>query len=553
MTDRARNRRVALFAAWGALAVLAVAVPCLLYGQGPGQPSGGGPRGPLGMPGIGTFLPGSSGPAPPSAPPPGVQMGSITPGQVSFDITIDPKTPLKDLLPAGPKAERSRRPVVSDDPAKVPELVFEPNTPKDTDHQAALKRVATTVARVNHVNKKGTDEFIKALRGHRPDLAGLPFAMGDDCRTKGEHSKLFARAVDLVHASMGGDGPEAGGIIGAQIAGIGQAGGGPGGPPGAGNPVPVIDVPGEPSPAAAFWERFRVNCDQEDAGIHRADKERRALVTTTRIAALMQILAPQAPSVRLGLVRYLAATSHVEATRALARLAIFSQEEDVRVAAIDALKVRRERDYTDTLTAGLSYPYPAVAKRAAEAIVKLERTDLVPRLIDVLDAADPRAPVVKDAGEKKVTVASELVRVNHHRSCLLCHAPGNTEEVGADALTAGVPVPTESLGGGGAAGGYRRNIPDILVRIDVTYLRQDFSAMLPVADANPWPEMQRFDFLVHTRELSDDEAAAYRKEFATDDATRPNPYRRAALAALRDLTGRDAAPTGEAWRKMLQK
>ena len=31
-----------------------------------------------------------------------------------------------------------------------------------------------------------------------------------------------------------------------------------------------------------------------------------------------------------------------------------------------------------------------------------------------------------------------------------------------------------------------------------------------------------------------------------------NPYHRAAVNALRELTGRDAAPTAEAWRRVLK-
>jgi hypothetical protein len=30
------------------------------------------------------------------------------------------------------------------------------------------------------------------------------------------------------------------------------------------------------------------------------------------------------------------------------------------------------------------------------------------------------------------------------------------------------------------------------------------------------------------------------------------PYQKAALAALRDLTGKDTTPTAEAWRKLLK-
>ncbi len=89
------------------------------------------------------------------------------------------------------------------------------------------------------------------------------------------------------------------------------------------------------------------------------------------------------------------------------------------------------------------------------------------------------------------------------------------------------------------------------MRIDVTYLRQDFSIFQAVADANPWPEMQRFDFLVRTRTLTDEEVTAYREKLANREPGRLSPYQRAALAALRELSGRDAEPSAEAWRKLL--
>jgi hypothetical protein len=89
-------------------------------------------------------------------------------------------------------------------------------------------------------------------------------------------------------------------------------------------------------------------------------------------------------------------------------------------------------------------------------------------------------------------------------------------------------------------------LPDLTVHIDVTYLRQDFSVLQPVADANPWPEMQRFDFLVRTRTLTEDEARSYREKFDQREPGRPSAYQRVALAALREMTGKDAEPTPEA-------
>src|SRR5262249_26233446 len=163
----------------------------------------------------------------------------------------------------------------------------------------------------------------------------------------------------------------------------------------------------------------------------------------------------------------------------------------------DVLKVRRERDYTAVLVSGLRYPLPAVAKRAADALVKLERADVVPQLVDLLDEPDPRLPATKTVGGKRVPVVRELVRVNHHRNCVLGPPPGHPAAPPADALTAAVPIADQPLPS--PSDGYQQSSPDIVVRVDVTYLRQDFSALLPVSDAHPWPEMQRFDFLVRTR------------------------------------------------------
>jgi hypothetical protein len=111
-----------------------------------------------------------------------------------------------------------------------------------------------------------------------------------------------------------------------------------------------------------------------------------------------------------------------------------------------------------------------------------------------------------------------------------------------------IPMPGESLS---AETGLSDNPKSPMIQFDVTYLRQDFSVRQPVANANPWPEMQRFDFLVRTRQLTDAEAASYREKFASPEPGRPSPYREAALAALRGLTGKDTEPTAAAWRRLL--
>lgn len=493
----------------------------------------------------------------------------VTPSSQRFQFKIDPKTPLKDLLPFAPKIDRRGEPVRGNDLSRIPEVQFEAS--QGSTNADAMKHIAHQIAKINHLNGNKTDGFIEALQSERPDLTGLPFAMGDACRTKGERSKQFTIAVSTVRQALQQPAPSSGPSQPLPpphptLSGPGPAPTSIPSPMGSTAAAPNNDnlvgvsvgmaetlttsvvIANPPSPET-FWEQYQTLCTQQDKSQAHSGCEHREMMTLTRIAALTQILLPMT-QMHPGLATYLSSVSHVEATRALARLAIFSADEDARKAAIEALKVRRERDYTEILVNGLHYPWPAVAQRAAEAVAKLERNDLLPQLIDVLEKPDPRAPATQEIKGKSTPVVRELVRVNHHRSCLLCHAPGNTGKVSADAVTAGVPVPGQPLTP--PSGGYNTTHPDILVRVDVTYLRQDFSALLAVADANPWPEMQRFDFLVRTRVLSDEEATSYREKLKPREPGEFSPYQRAALAALRELTGRDTEPTPQAWRRLLK-
>ena len=74
--------------------------------------------------------------------------------------------------------------------------------------------------------------------------------------------------------------------------------------------------------------------------------------------------------------------------------------------------------------------------------------------------------------------------------------------------------------------------------------------MMKVENAKPWPEMQRFDFLVRTREVNAKEADQMVNELAK--AGTP-PSHLAAQYALRELTKRTPPETTpEAWRRVLQ-
>jgi hypothetical protein len=336
--------------------------------------------------------------------------------------------------------------------------------------------------------------------------------MGENCRSSTARSRNFTRAVGMVHNSRNG---------------IGENG-------------------------TQFLMRFLQSClADDDLPTPNRLKEREDHTIPARLAAMTQICDPTSDSMKLAMAKYLASVSSVESTRALVKTVLYSPESNVRDVAITALKARNDKDYVDLLMQGFRYPWPEVAQRSAKALVKLKRTDLVPRIIDVLDEADPRAPFVEQKNGKATTKVRELVRINHHRNCLMCHAPGQ-DVANTDVLTAETPVPGQPLPSFNN-GGYRsQGIPDLLVRIDVTYLRQDFSMMVPVADAAPWPEMQRFDFVARTRELKDDEVSAFKEKFDKLEPGVVPPNHRSALLALRELTGKDAEPTALAWRSLLK-
>jgi len=56
---------------------------------------------------------------------------------------------------------------------------------------------------------------------------------------------------------------------------------------------------------------------------------------------------------------------------------------------------------------------------------------------------DPRLPITEKKDGKDVTFVRELVKINHHRNCLLCHAPGNTADTPEGVLKVAVPLPGE--------------------------------------------------------------------------------------------------------------
>lgn len=446
---------------------------------------------------------------------------------------------LASLLPETPKAPM---PWLVSDLTKAPEVGFQKAervfdqllskhadrlTPEEHAKISVLREksdagTAKLVAAINQVNQEAVDEFVRSLIAGRSDLAGLPWAMGDACRLKTDRSRAFVREVAVLRN--------------------------------------VLRLRKGEAAMKADDQRIADFKFEDYDTLHEKVKKIAALkeeeITPARIGALMQILGPASATVREGLAKRLATIDHVESTKALARLAVFSMEDSVRQVALAGLKGRKQADYADILLQGLRYPWPAIAENASRALVVLECRDLAASVVAVLDEPDPRAPAAR-GGRKGLTVR-EVVKVNHHQNCLLCHSPANAGDAReplsvATVVIGEIPNPNQPLPSLSTGYKGKKSPGNNSVRVDVTYLRQDFSVMLPVAHAAPWPEYQRFDFLVREREVTDAEAEAYRTWTVRHGNGNFVPANhRAAIIALRGLTGRDAAtPTGKAWREVL--
>jgi hypothetical protein len=219
--------------------------------------------------------------------------------------------------------------------------------------------------------------------------------------------------------------------------------------------------------------------------------QRSAHVKTPHIVPpLVQMFQVESDRARTELVQTLSQIEGKEASRGLADRAVFDLSPDVRRSAIAALRKRPKEEVRPALLAGLTYPWTTASDHAAFALLQLKDVEAVPDLEKMLERPDPCRPYQ----EGKKWYVRELVRVNHLRNCLLCHPPSIDP---ADVVPGPIPTPGERL-----PRSYSGRSTEQAVRADIVYLRQDFSAMHPVADAKPWPDEQRFDYLVRTRELT---------------------------------------------------
>ncbi len=525
-------------------------------------------------------------PSPPT-PPGGGGPESIPP------LKIKPKTPVSKLLPKAPGTVPDATKFVTS-LGDVPQIGLEKQFPKK---QRTLSKVLThqhhMVTKILYVNKKDQDGYLKALIQQRKDLQGVPFLMGEKCRLAKECWGSFQVCRRSIHAALN--------------AAVSLS-------------YPARDIsrkkPGDMKRLAAtqMWSGFDAFLTQDSHVGFKTDPA----AQKTHASILMQILAPECKEFKEGLIANLSQIPHVHATKSLAHLAVFAEAKETRQRAMKALQLRRERHYTKVLERGLDYPWPEVARNATEAIVALDRKDMVPQLIAMLEKNDPRIPLESNKGQFQVR---HLVKLLHNQNCLLCHPPvhqnvptnmaaarfgrttvggfvvGRTDhrlsstgletneprfqaaipesartqaistaptttpnqtqvvqeqvvsmqQPDSDMPMSQVPIPGQEMPS--ASGQYGSQHHHVAVRLDVTYLRPDFSRMEKAKDVAPWPELQRFDYLVRRAAISKQAAKKLSAQIRKSYESGLSPYQRYAHAALRTLTGKNLPPDAKAWRK----
>jgi hypothetical protein len=371
----------------------------------------------------------------------------------------------------------------------------------------------------------GSRETFLLFAQFQPELASLPWQLGEDChlaREPAENLQALSRALRdlLAQVTPAGDTrPDPKALRSLLLAARAEL-------PGRGVPAFLLaNVPVPVPVSQAQW----------------ADP--------AAIPALLQLLMAERTPTRDVLVDVLAKIPGDQAVAALARLAIFDLAPEVRDRAILALRDRPAESYRPLLLKGLSYPWPVAADHAAEALVALEDRGAVSSLVGLLDDPDPRGSTTVLRNGKPTTLVRTLVKINHLKNCLLCHDPSRNST--SDLVRGRVPTPEQPLPPPKQY--YGGETPGLFVRAEVTYLRQDFSVTQPVEATDPWPTQQRFDYLVSERLV--DEPDRTRKdtpeageEPRREPAVTDYPQRESVLFALRELTGKDLGSSSRDWR-----
>ena len=352
-------------------------------------------------------------------------------------------------------------------------------------------------------------ELLSIHLSEREDLQALPLTMDDQCRANHEE----ASAIESVSGTLGRLISEAsGGARGVTLRNSGNA--------------------------ALRSKKIKENQDKALAQLRalvRPESPPQYLKTTD------QILQAQHRQDRLELINTLKGNDNSTAINLLAKRAKYDLSSDVRMSATNALAEFSRDRYRAELLAGLAYPWHVVAQHSAEALVRLDDKEAIPELVEMLDLPHPTAPVEIEPDK---FVQPTLVAINHMRNCLLCHAPSLSRK---DRATGTVPnwdrpIPRRYYSSG--------DPKFVSVRADITYLKQDFSVVQPVVNHGPWPDKQRFDFVVQQKPLKPSKVDRTKRKFAKAK----NLNREAIVFALQKLTNQSPEDnSSEAWKAILKQ
>jgi hypothetical protein len=266
--------------------------------------------------------------------------------------------------------------------AEIPQLDLDPEYGgKDK------KQLAEFAKDVLKQNAGAHDGFITKLAKDRTDLAGLPFLRGKDCVLPAEQAKRLAVAsLETRRALAEADGVRARSQSKSSAQSESQS---------------LADLE---TRVYFFWEFTKLKAEMTPA-VH-------------------QILSAQSNLHRYLLAKHLTDVKGPQATQTLVKLALYDLNADVRSQALKELAQRPKEEYLDDVVKAFRHPWEPVNQHASQAAVFLQLKELIPELVAMFSEPEPTAPfTVKTDDGKQKTMIRELVRINHHRNCLLCHAP----------------------------------------------------------------------------------------------------------------------------------
>jgi hypothetical protein len=278
------------------------------------------------------------------------------------------------------------------------------------------------------------------------------------------------------------------------------------------------------------------------------EKLKKVAMDDATVRACVQIFPEGDQTLREFLVEMLTGHEGEFASHALARLAVADPCAKVRDQAGKALANRPHKEFQSVLVQFLKYPWQSGSARAAHLLVELKIKDAVPDIRQLLEEPDinlPRTVVIDRHPQQAVP---QLARINHLKGCMICHSPVNPVTVnglprsgtfGRDFPVGSVPSPDGIVPPPfSPAYYYQQRSSDLMVRADITFLRQDFSVVQQVPKYGAWPTEQRFDFVARWLPVEEHQADQLCRTYQQNGIS---PQRQAALYVLEQLSGKETA------------